>query len=142
VLSRGNISSGRAADDLRADHALILASYLGESTDLMAAAELWRTLSTADLSGLLGVMHAHASPGTVGYLDQSITHVDRLDLDRYLAAPSRRHAIALAWSRFTAQTHSILGPSPPSRFRGCPSTWTDPTRNAQDVQIIAGRYGA
>jgi branched-chain amino acid transport system ATP-binding protein len=32
VLSRGEISSGRAAADLRADHALILASYLGEST--------------------------------------------------------------------------------------------------------------
>ena len=32
VLSRGAISPGRAAADLRADHALILAGYLGEST--------------------------------------------------------------------------------------------------------------
>jgi len=32
VLSRGAISSGQVATDLRADHALILASYLGEAT--------------------------------------------------------------------------------------------------------------
>jgi branched-chain amino acid transport system ATP-binding protein len=32
VISRGAISASRAAADLRADHALILASYLGEST--------------------------------------------------------------------------------------------------------------
>ena len=32
VLSRGAISPGRPAADLRANHALILASYLGEST--------------------------------------------------------------------------------------------------------------
>lgn len=32
VLSRGEITSSRPAADLRADHALILASYLGEST--------------------------------------------------------------------------------------------------------------
>ena len=81
-----------------------------EPPDLIEAAELWRTLSTADLGGLLGVMHAHASPGAIGYLEQSITHVSRLDLDGYLAALGRRHAIASAWSRFTAETHAILGP--------------------------------
>jgi branched-chain amino acid transport system ATP-binding protein len=32
VISRGEISAGRAAADLRADHALILAGYLGAST--------------------------------------------------------------------------------------------------------------
>jgi branched-chain amino acid transport system ATP-binding protein len=32
VLSHGEMTAGRAAADLRADHALILASYLGEST--------------------------------------------------------------------------------------------------------------
>jgi amidase len=77
----------------------------------MAAADLWRELSTADLRGLLdGMMRTHASPGAVGYLEQSIAHVRRLDLDGYIEALARRHAIASAWSQFTAHTHAVLGP--------------------------------
>jgi amidase len=97
----------RAADAL-ADAGITVVEQ--QPPDLMAAAELWRTLSTADLGGLLGVMHAHGSPDGAGYLEQSITHVRRLDLDGYLEALGRRHAIAAAWSRFTAHTHAILGP--------------------------------
>ncbi|WP_030437630.1 amidase [Actinoplanes subtropicus] len=79
--------------------------------ELMAAAELWRTLSTADVEGLLdGVMRKHASAGGLTYLEQSITHVPRLDLAGFLDALGRRHAIASAWSQFTAETHAILGP--------------------------------
>ena len=97
----------RAADAL-ADSGVTVVEQ--EPPDLMAAAELWRTLSTADLGGLLGVMHAHGSRDSVTYLEQSITHVHRLDLDGYLTALARRHAIAAAWSQFTARTHAILGP--------------------------------
>jgi amidase len=98
----------RAADAL-ANAGVTIVEH--EPPDVMTAAELWRTLSTADVDGLLdGVMRAHASRGAVGYLEQSITHVHRLDLDSYLEALARRHAIASAWSQFTAHTHAILGP--------------------------------
>ena len=98
----------RRAADVLADAGITVVEQ--EPPDLMAAAELWRTLSTADLGGLLGLMHAHASPDAVGYLEQSIAHVPRLDLDGFLEALGRRHAIAAAWSQFTSRTHAILGP--------------------------------
>jgi amidase len=79
--------------------------------DIMAAAELWRSLSSAELRGLLdGLMRAHGSPGAVSYLEQSIAHVHRLTLDGYIEALARRQAIASAWSQFAAHTHAILGP--------------------------------
>src|SRR6185312_10135079 len=98
----------RRAADVLADAGITVVEQ--EPPDLIAAAELWRTLSTADLGGLLGIMHAHASPDAVGYLEQSIAHVPRLDLDGFLEALGRRHAIAAAWSQFTSRTHAILGP--------------------------------
>jgi amidase len=98
----------RAADTL-ADAGVTIVEH--EPPDIVAAAELWRALSTADVRGLLdGVMRAHASPGGFDYLKQSITHARRLDLDGYLEALARRHAIAAAWSQYTAHTHAVLGP--------------------------------
>jgi amidase len=98
----------RAADTL-ADAGITIVEH--EPPDVLAAAELWRALSTADVRGLVdGVMRTHASPGGFAYLQQSITHARRLDLDGYLEALAHRHAIAAAWSQFTAHTHAVLGP--------------------------------
>jgi amidase len=78
---------------------------------LMEAAELWRTLTTVELLGILDtVVRPLGSADAFTYLEQSMAHVPRLDLGGYIEGLARRHAIAAAWSGFFADHDVLLGP--------------------------------
>jgi amidase len=75
------------------------------------AAELWRTLTTAEMQGLLDrLVRPLGSADAATYLAQSLSHVPVLDLPGYIGGLARRHAIAAAWSRFFAEHDVVLGP--------------------------------
>lgn len=98
----------RAADALSDQGAEVVET---QPPHLMEAAELWRTLTTAELLGILDtVVRPLGSADASTYLEQSMTHVARLDLAGYIAGLARRHAIAAAWSGFFADHDVLLGP--------------------------------
>jgi len=98
----------RAADAL-ADAGAIVEE--AEPPQVLESAELWRTLTTAELLGVLdSVIRPLGSADASTYLGQSMAHVARLDLAGYVDGLARRHAIAAAWSDFYADHDLVLGP--------------------------------
>ncbi|HEY6797287.1 MAG TPA: amidase [Kineosporiaceae bacterium] len=78
---------------------------------VLEAAQLWRTLTTAEAQGLLErLVKPLGSADTAAYLEQSLEHVPVLDRSGYIEGLARRHAIAAAWSRFFADHDLVLGP--------------------------------
>ncbi|PVG82223.1 hypothetical protein DDE18_12035 [Nocardioides gansuensis] len=98
----------------RAADALADAGAIVEEADppqVLGAAELWRTLTTAELQGALDhVIRPLGSADASTYLEQSMAHVARLDLAGYVDGLAKRHAIAAAWSDFYAGYDLVLGP--------------------------------
>lgn len=98
----------------RAADALADAGAIVEEVDppqVLESAELWRTLTTAELQGALDhVIRPLGSADASTYLEQSMAHVARLDLAGYVEGLARRHAIAAAWSGFFAGYDLVLGP--------------------------------
>jgi amidase len=98
----------RAADAL-SEHGAVVEE--AQPPRLREAAELWRTLTTAELLGILDtVVRPLGSPDAFTYLEQSMAHVPRLDLAGYIEGLARRHEIAAAWSGFFADHDVVLGP--------------------------------
>jgi amidase len=98
----------RAADALSAAGAIV---ELVEPPHVEEAAQLWRSLTTAEMHGLLDIMvKPLGSAGAATYLADSMTHVPVLDLAGYVGALARRHAIAIAWSHFLHDYDLVLGP--------------------------------
>jgi len=98
----------RAADALADAGAIVVEA---EPPQVLESAELWRTLTTAELLGVLDdVVRPLGSPDAYTYLEQSMAHVARLDLAGYVDGLARRHAIAVAWSAFHAGYDLVLGP--------------------------------
>lgn len=81
-----------------------------EPPDVLAAAELWRDLTMADLRPLFDQLAGVASAGAMEYQRQNMQTVPELDLAGYLAGFVRRHALARAWSEFQAAHPLIIGP--------------------------------
>jgi amidase len=110
----GGVDAGIVAAVRRAADALADAGAIVEEADppqVLEAAELWRTLTTAELLGVLdGVIRPLGSADASTYLEQSMAHVARLDLAGYVDGLARRHAIAAAWSDFYAGYDLVLGP--------------------------------
>jgi len=110
----GGTDAGVAAAVRRAADALADAGAIVEEAEppqVLEAADLWRTLTTAELLGVLdGLIRPLGSADAATYLEQSIAHVARLDLPGYVDALARRHAIAAAWSGFYAGYDLALGP--------------------------------
>lgn len=98
----------------RAADALADAGAIVEEADppqVLESAELWRTLTTAELQGALDhVIRPLSSADASTYLEQSMAHVARLDLSGYIDGLAGRHAIAAAWSEFHAGYDLVLGP--------------------------------
>jgi amidase len=98
----------RAADALSQQGAVVEEA---QPPRLLESAELWRTLTTAELLGILDtVVRPLGSADAITYLEQSMTHVPRLDLAGYIEGLARRHDIAAAWSGFFADHDALLGP--------------------------------
>jgi amidase len=105
----GIVAAVRRAADALADAGAIVEE--AEPPQVLEAAELWRTLTTAELLGVLdGVIRPLGSVDASTYLEQSMAHVARLDLAGYVDALARRHDIAAAWSGFYAGYDLVLGP--------------------------------
>jgi amidase len=78
---------------------------------VLEAAELWRTLTTAELMGIMDTLvRPLGSADAAAYLEQSMAHVPRLDLAGYVEGLARRHAIAAAWAELFADHDVVLGP--------------------------------
>ena len=102
-------SAVRRAADVLADAGAIVEE--ADPPQVLEAAELWRTLTTAELQGALDhVIRPLGSADAATYLEQSMAHVARLDLAGYVDGLARRHAIAAAWSGFYADYDLVLGP--------------------------------
>jgi amidase len=98
----------RAADALADAGAIV---ELVEPPHIEEAAQLWRSLTTAEMHGLVEVLvQPLGSAGAAKYLGDSMAHVPVLDLAGYIAGLARRHAIATAWSQFLGQYDLVLGP--------------------------------
>ncbi|WP_322750946.1 MULTISPECIES: amidase, partial [unclassified Frankia] len=98
----------RAADAL-ADAGAIVEEV--QPPHVLEAAQLWRTLTTAEMQGLLdNLIRPIGSADAVTYLAQSLEHVPVLDLAGYVGGLGRRHAIAADWSLFFADHDLVLGP--------------------------------
>jgi amidase len=98
----------RAADAL-ADAGTVVEEV--QPPHVLEAAQLWRTLTTAEMQGLLDhLIRPLGSADAATYLAQSIEHVPVLDLPGYVGGLGRRHAIAADWSQFIAEHDLILGP--------------------------------
>jgi amidase len=98
----------RAADAL-ADAGAIVEE--AQPPHLLEAAQLWRTLTTAEMHSLLEhLVRPLGSADAATYLAQSLEHVPVLDLAGYITGLSRRHAIAQAWSLFFTEHDILLGP--------------------------------
>ena len=110
----GGVDPAIAAAVRRAADALADAGAIVEEVDppqVLESAELWRTLTTAELLGVLDhVIRPLGSDDASTYLEQSMAHVARLDLAGYVDGLARRHAIAAAWSQFFAGHDLVLGP--------------------------------
>jgi len=110
----GGVDPAVAAAVRRAADALADAGAIVEEADppqVLESAELWRTLTTAELLGVLDhVIRPLGSADASTYLEQSMAHVARLDLAGYVEGMARRHAIAAAWSEFYAGYDLVLGP--------------------------------
>ena len=99
----------RRAADVLADAGAILEEV--DPPQVLESAELWRTLTTAELMGVLdGLIRPLGSADASTYLEQSMARVARLDLAGYVEGLARRHAIAAAWSQFFAVHDLVLGP--------------------------------
>jgi amidase len=102
-------SAVRRAADALADAGAIVEE--ADPPQVLESAELWRTLTTAELLGVLdGVIRPLGSADASTYLEQSMAHVERLDLAGYVDGLATRHAIAAAWSDFHARYDLVLGP--------------------------------
>jgi amidase len=102
-------SAVRRAADTLADQGAVVEEQ--EAPHLLEAAELWRTLTTAELLGILDTLvRPLGSADAVAYLEQSMAHVPMLDLAGYIEGLARRHAIAAAWSGLFADHDVVLGP--------------------------------
>lgn len=98
----------RAADALATAGAVVTDV---QPPHISEAAHLWRTLTTAEMNGLLeNVVRPLGSADAATYLSDSLQHVPVLDLAGYIQGLSRRHVIAAAWSRFFAEHDLLLGP--------------------------------
>jgi len=98
----------RAADALADAGAVVQEVQLPH---LMEAALLWRTLTTAEMRGLLEeLVRPLGSADAASYLAQSVEHVPALGLAGYVGGLARRHAIAAAWSMFYTEHDVVLGP--------------------------------
>ena len=110
----GGVDPDIAAAVRRAADKLADAGAIVEEADppqVLEAAELWRTLTTAELLGVLDhLIRPLGSADASTYLEQSMAHVERLDLAGYVDGLARRHAIAAAWSEFFAGYDLVLGP--------------------------------
>ncbi len=110
----GGVDPAIVAAVRRAADALSDAGAIVDEVDppqVLESAELWRTLTTAELLGVLdGLIRPLGSADASTYLEQSMAHVARLDLAGYVDGLARRHAIAAAWSQFFAGHHLVLGP--------------------------------
>jgi len=110
----GGVDPDIASAVRRAADALADAGAIVEEADppqVLESAELWRTLTTAELHGVLDhVIRPLGSADAATYLEQSMAHVARLDLAGYVDGLARRHAIAAAWSTFFAGYDLVLGP--------------------------------
>ena len=102
-------STVRRAADALADAGAVVEE--AEPPQVLESAELWRTLTTAELLGALDhVIRPLGSADASTYLDQSMAHVARLDLAGYVDGLATRHVIAAAWSAFYAGYDLVLGP--------------------------------
>jgi len=110
----GGVDPSVAAAVRRAADALADAGAIVEEAEppqVLEAAELWRTLTTAELMGVLdSVIRPLGSADASTYLEQSMAHVARLDLAGFIDGLATRHAIAAAWSDFYARWDLVLGP--------------------------------
>ena len=110
----GGVDAAIAAAVRRAADALADAGAIVEEVDppqVLESAELWRTLTTAELLGVLDdLIRPLGSADASTYLEQSMAHVARLDLAGYVEGLAQRHAIAAAWSGFFAVHDVVLGP--------------------------------
>lgn len=78
---------------------------------IMEAAQLWRTLTTAEMHGLLEeLVKPLGSADAATYLGDSLQHVPVLDLAGYVGGLSRRYGIAVDWSCFFTEYDLVLGP--------------------------------
>ncbi len=104
------VASGvRRAADALADAGAVVVEV--QPPHVLEAAQLWRTLTTAEMHGLLEeLVRPLGSPDAATYLADSMQHVPVLDLAGYVGGLSRRHAIAAAWSRFFDEHDVVLGP--------------------------------
>ena len=142
----GGVDAAIAAAVRRAADALADAGAIVEEVDppqVLESAELWRTLTTAELLGVLdGLIRPLGSADASTYLEQSMAHVARLDLAGYVDGLARRHAIAAAWSAV------LRGPRPgpgPRRDAADPRRRLRPGRPRQRRRALAltpaGRRG-
>jgi len=110
----GGVDPSVAAAVRRAADALADAGAIVEEAEppqVLEAAALWRTLTTAELMGVLdSVIRPLGSADASTYLEQSMAHVARLDLAGFIDGLATRHAIAAAWSDFYAGYDLVLGP--------------------------------
>jgi len=98
----------RAADALADAGALV---EQVEPPHIAESAQLWRTLTTAEMTGLLdSLVGPLGSADAATYLESSMANVPVLDLGGYIAGLARRHAIAAEWSAFFAGYDVVLGP--------------------------------
>jgi amidase len=110
----GGVHPTVAAGVRRAADALSDSGALVEEVDaphVIEAATLWRTLTTAELLGVLDTLvRPVGSADAAAYLEQSMTNVPRLDLAGYVEGLARRHAIAAAWTGLFAEHDVVLAP--------------------------------
>jgi len=110
----GGVHPDVAAAVRRAAGALAVAGAIVEIVEpphLEEAAQLWRSLTTAEMSGLLEeLVRPLGSDAAATYLADSIARVPLLDLAGYVTGLARRQAIAGAWSQFFIKYDVVLGP--------------------------------
>lgn len=78
--------------------------------DVMKAAELWRSLTAADLRPIFSELEPLMSADSLEHQRQHLSRVPELDLAGYIQAFTERQAIARAWSLFFAEHPLVLGP--------------------------------